>query len=81
MVAMVLWHRAGMSSTLGGSLSWRTSVAFVWMGVVVWVSGVGRVLVDGLGVVDWAEFLRRVMRLICLVSDLGIRGIVYRFRS
>jgi hypothetical protein len=40
------------------------------MGVVVWVSDVDELLIFGLCEVYLAEFLRRVMRLICRVSDL-----------
>ena len=39
-----------------------------------WVLGVGGLLVFGLGAVLLAEFLRRVMRLFCRVSDLVIGG-------
>ena len=37
--------------------------------MVVWVLGIGGLLIFGLGAVDLAEFLRHVMRLICRVSD------------
>jgi hypothetical protein len=60
---MALWQRAGISPTLGGSLSWSSSVAFVLMYVVFWVSGIGGLLlVFGLGTVRLAEFLRRLTR-------------------
>ncbi len=35
---------AEMSSRLGGSLSWRTLAALVWMFAVFWVLGVGGLL-------------------------------------
>ncbi len=49
-------------------------MAFVWMGVADWVSGDGGLLMVGLAVEALAEFLRRVMRLICFVSDLVKEG-------
>ena len=63
-----------MTSTLGGSVSWSISAALAWMVVVVWVFCDGGLLVVVLVVTDLAEFRRRVMRLICLVSDLGMGG-------
>ncbi len=57
---------------MGGLLSWRIAIALVWMFPELWVLGAGVLL----GVVVVAKclvvFLRRVIRLICLVSDLVI---------
>ena len=65
-----------MSSTLGSSESQSTSVAFAWMGVVVWVLVVSELLVVVMDLVELSEFLRRVMHLICIVSDFVMGGAV-----
>ncbi len=72
---IALWHRAGMSSMLGGSLSW--SIVEVWVGV--WVcsclgssSGclcVGCVVVLLLVTRRLASLRSSVRRLSCLLSE------------
>ena len=64
-----------MSSTLGGFLTWSTLVAFVWKCVAFWISGVSGLLVFGLVAMRLAVLLRRVIRLICRVSDLAMGGV------
>ena len=49
-------------------------MAFDWMCVALWMSGVGDLFVFGLGAAFMAVFLRRAMRLICRVIDLVIGG-------
>jgi len=72
--AMVLLHKAGMSSTLGGSRSCSTSLACAWVSLVYWGSIVDGVLVFGLGSMRLAVFLSRVMRFNCLVSYFVMGG-------
>ena len=74
MVTMALLHKVGMSSKLGGSGSYSTSVAcvrvcFVWCGSVAVIA-----LVFNLGNKFLAVILRRVMRFSCLVSDFVMGG-------
>ena len=73
-VAMALLHKTGMSSSLGESESWSTSMACVWVFLVCWGSVVGDLLVFGLGSIRLAVFPSHVMRYSCLVSDFVIGG-------
>ena len=68
-VAMALFHKAGMFSRLGESGSCSTSLACVWVYLVCWGSIVGGVLVFGLGSIRLAVLLSRVIRFNCLVFD------------
>jgi hypothetical protein len=73
MEEMALWQREGMSSSGGGLCSLSTSVAMsgsdlVSVAEVAW----GLFSVDGSLLRLLAEFRSRVMRLICIVSDLLI---------
>ena len=79
--AMALWHRAGMSSSLGGSGSFRTSLACVRVCMVCAELVVVGVSVFGLGSMLLAVFLSRVMRLSCLVSDFVMGGCSFVFVS
>ena len=73
-IAMALWHRAGMSSRSGGSGSCSTSVACVRVCVVRIVSVMIWVFACSLGSMILAVFLSREMRFSCLVSDF-VRGL------
>ncbi len=79
--AMALWHRAGMSSSLGGSGSFRTSLACVRVCMVCAELIVVGVSVFGLGSMLLAVFLSRVMRLSCLASDFVMGGRCFMFLS
>ncbi len=79
--AMALWHRAGMSSSLGQSGSFRTSLACVRVCMMCVELVVVGVLVFGLGSMIFAVFLSRVMRLSCLVSDFVMEGYSFMFVS
>ncbi len=76
-----LWHREGMSSMLGGSVSWRMFETWVGVSVVSFLgSGSGGRLCGGC-VVGSLLVLRRfaslrsfVSRLSCLLSEL-VRGV------
>ena len=72
--AVALWHRADMSSRLGGSGSCRTSLACLTVCMVCGELVVIGVLVFGLGSMLLAVFLSRVMRFMCLVSDFVMGG-------
>jgi hypothetical protein len=74
MVAIALSHKVGMSSRLGGSESCSTSLACVWDCFVCCGSVAVIALVFDLERKFLAVFLRRVMRLSCLVSDFVIGG-------
>ncbi len=75
MIAVIaLWHRAGISSSCGGSVSCSTSVACVRVRVVRVVSVATGVLAFGLGSMLLAVFLSLEMRFSCLVSDFVIGG-------
>ena len=74
MVAMAFLHSAGMSSGLGGSWSFSTSLACVWVSLVCWGSVVNGLLALGIGSIRLAIFLSRVMRFSCLVSDFVMGG-------
>ena len=76
--AMALWHRAGISSSSGGSGS---SLACVRVCVVCAESVVTCVSVFGLGSMFVAVFLSRMMRLSCLVSDFVMGGCSFVFVS
>ncbi len=74
-VEIALWHNAGMSSMLGGSLSWSIVEAWVcvwgvsWLGPRFgWVCGVG-VVVLLLVTRRLASFRSFVSRLSCLLSE------------
>ena len=74
MAAMALWHSAGISSSSGGSGSYKTSLACVrvcvgFLGLVV--MGVS---VFGLWSMLLAAFLSLAMRFSCLVSDFVMGG-------
>ena len=66
--AMALLHIVGMSSSLGESERWSTSVACVCVCLLSWGSVVGALLVLGSGSMRLAVFLSRVMRFSCFVS-------------
>ena len=66
-VAMALWHRAKMSSSLGESFSWSTSVDFVRVYVVCWGSTDDGLFVFRLGSIRLAVFLSRGLRFSHLV--------------
>ena len=68
--AMALWHRAGISSSAGGSGSCSTSMACLRVCLVRVESFVIGVSVFGLRSMLLAVFLSRVMRFSCLVSDI-----------
>ena len=79
-VEMALWHRAGMSSMLGGSVSWSVEA---WVGgwvMIFWGPescgcGFGWSMVCSLLVLSRVAALRSfVRRLICLLSELE-RGV------
>ncbi len=72
--AMALLHRAGMSSSLGESERWNTSVACVCVCLVSWGSIVGILLVLGLGSMRLAVFLSRLMRFSCLAFAFVMGG-------
>ena len=72
--AMALFHRARMSSSLGESGRWSTSVACVCICLVCWGSVVNALLVVGLGSMRLTVFLSRVMRFSCLVSAFVMGG-------
>ncbi len=74
-VEIALWHRAGMSSMLGGSVSW--SIVETWVGVWVvsclgprsgWLCG-GCVIVSLLVRRRFASLRSFVRRLSCLLSE------------
>ena len=73
-VAMALWHSAGISSSSGRSGSCKTSFACVRVCVVLLGSVVICVSVFGLGSMLLAVFLSLVMRFSCLVSDFVMGG-------
>ncbi len=73
-VALALWHRTVMSSTLGGSFSCSYSCLFC-MCVAFWVWDVS-FFFFGLGAVSLAAFLRRVVRMIYRVFDLVLVDVV-----
>ena len=79
MAAMVLWQRAGISSSSGGLGSCWTSLACVRVCVVLWGLVAFGVSVFGLGSMFFAVFLSLVMRLSCLVSDfvMGVCSFVF----
>ncbi len=79
--AMALWHRAGISSSSGGSGSCKTSLACVRVCVVLLGLVVNGVSVFGLGTMLFAVFLSLVMRLSCRVSDFVIGGCSFVFVS
>ena len=72
--AMALWHRAGISSSSGGSGSCKTSLACVLVCMLCVKSVVICVSDFGLGSMLFAVFLSRVMRFSYLVSDFVIGG-------
>ena len=74
---MTLWHRAGISSSSGGSGNRRTSLACVRICVVCVGSVVIGVLVSGLGSMLLAVFLSRGMRFSCLASDFVMGGCIF----
>ena len=80
-IAMDLWHKAGISSSSGGSGSCRTSLAWVRVCVVLLVSVVIGVSDFGLGIMLLAVFLSLVMRLSCRVSDFVMEGCSFVFVS
>ena len=71
---MAFLHRAGMSSSLGESGSWITSVACVCVCLVCWRSVVSVLLYLGLESMRLAVFLSRVMRVSCIVSVFVMEG-------
>ncbi len=73
-VVIALWHRAGISSSCGGSVSCSTSVACVRVCVVRVVSVAFGVLAFGLGSMILAVFLSLKMRFSCLLSDFLMGG-------
>ncbi len=73
-LAIALLRNTGMSSRLGGSGSWSTMLAYVWVCLVCCGSVACVAVVFGLGSRFLAVFLRRVMRFSCLVSDFVIGG-------
>ncbi len=79
--AMALWHRAGISSSSGGSGSCRTSLACARVCVVLLGFVVSGVSVFGLGSMLFVVFLSLVMRLSCLVSDFVMGGCSFVFVS
>ena len=81
LTAIALLHIAEMSSILGGSGSCRTSLACVWLCLVLLRSEVSGVLVFALGSMFLAMFLTRVLRFSCLVSDFVIEGYSFMFES
>ncbi len=74
-VEMALWHKAGMSSILGGSVSWSIVEALVGVWVVSWLGPRSEWLCGGcVGVllfVMWrlASLRSFVRRLSCLLSE------------
>ena len=73
-VAMSLLHKAGISSSFGEFLSWRSSVTCVRACLECWGSDMYGLLVFELGSMLLAVFLSRVMRLSCIISDSVMRG-------
>ncbi len=73
--AMALWHSAGMSSSLGVSVSYSTSLAFVCVCVIRLGSLVGCIVCVGFGSIFWVVFLSLVIRLSCRVSNLVMGGV------
>jgi len=71
---MALLHRAGMSSSLGESRRWSTSVACVCDCFVCWGSVVSALLVLWMGSMRLTVFLSRVIRFSCLVSAFVMGG-------
>ncbi len=80
-VAMTLWHNAGISSSSGGSESCRISLAWVRVCVVFLGLIVNGVTVLGLGIMFLAVFLSLVMRLNCRVSNFVMGGCSFMFVS
>ena len=80
-IAMALWHRAGISTSSGGSGSCRTSLAWVRVCVVHLGLVVSGVSVFGLGNMRFVVFLSLVMHLSCLVSDFVMGGCSFVFVS
>ncbi len=74
MEAMALWQREGMSSILGGSVSWRISVAVDSVFVRRCGSVVGGGACVDFGSMLWLVFLSLVIRLSCRVSDFVMGG-------
>ena len=73
-MAINVFHKAGISSSLGEYGSCSTSLACVWVFLVCRGSVVGGLLVFGLGSMRLAVFLSRVIRFSCLVSDFVMGG-------
>ena len=80
-VAMALFHKAGMSSRSGGSGSCSTSLACVRVCLVCCGLVTAGVLVFGLGSIFLAVFLSRVSRFSCPVSDFVMGGCSLGFAS
>ncbi len=80
-VAMALWHKAGISSSSDGSESCRISLAWVRVCVVCLVLGVIGVSVFGLESMLLAVFLSLVIRFSCHVSDFVMGGCRFVFVS
>ena len=76
MVAIALSHKVGMSSRLGGSGSFSTSLACVWVCFVRCGSMSVVALVFDLGSKFLAVLLSRVMRFSYLVFDFVTGGVV-----
>ena len=74
MEAMALWHREGMSSSLGVFVSWRISVAVDCVCVIRCGSVEGGGAFLDFGSMFWLVFLSLVIRLSCRVSDLVMGG-------
>ena len=74
MEAMALWHRVGMSSRLGVSVSCRISLAFVYVCVIRCGSLVGGITCVGFGSKFLVVFLSLVIRFSCRVSNLVMGG-------
>jgi hypothetical protein len=74
MVAMALWHSAGISCSSGGSGSCSTSLACVRVCVGLLGLVVIGVSVFGLWSMLLAAFLSLVVRFSCLVSDFVMGG-------
>ncbi len=71
--AMALWHSAGMSSSLGVSVNYSTSLAF-FLFMIRFESLIGGVICVGFGSIILVVFLSLVIRLSCRVSDLVTGG-------
>ncbi len=72
--AMALWHNAGMSSSLGVSVSCSTSLAVICVCMIRFGSLIGGVAYVGFGSICLVVFLSLVIRLSCRVSDLVMGG-------